>query len=172
MSLLNSNDASLHEHISEHRNSFLEFENQDRRNKPSRSPYSSSCQIDKVQQGRGFFSERHDIRAFEYSSTLPPRSTTHTEPLLLFCSSVSSHKTLFFHAQKARRSFIWYKNVLSLQKQLCCWVKTHSSIQSISHYDRETFVQWGSLRRRPTSSASPPITHITLNRADCNISIT
>lgn len=56
-------------------------------------------------------------------------------------------------------SFIWCRNLLSLQSQRCCRVKIHSAVQSISHYDKETFVQWGSLKLRQTSSSCPPHTH-------------
>lgn len=96
-SLLNSNGISLCVRSTE-----IHFELYENRNKRSiqdnsRSSHSSCCQTDKV-KSQGFFSKTRLLSLYivqHYFYTQP-----HTHTLIFFSSSLSSHRTLFFHAQR------------------------------------------------------------------------
>lgn len=148
---------SLHVHVCRTEIHFGLYEKQDKANK---------LRIQEKQQITTFvvkdFPQRHDICAFIYCLTLPPHNTTraHTHRSTSFLLYLSEFPLDFvLPCWKARRSFIWCRNVLSPQSWRCCRVRIRSAAPSISHYDKETFVQWGSLELRPTSSTCSPHRH-------------
>lgn len=98
------------------------------------------------------FPQRRDICAFNTAST---NRHKYAQAFLFFSSSVI---TLFCRAQRqgGRLSGV---RICSLCRAGAAAELKYTEPCSISHYDKETFVQWGSLELRPTSCSCPPHAH-------------
>jgi len=126
------------------RHLFLHSENQDRRNKSEAFQeiavhhFHPPCQTDEVKNLGFFGSQRH--------LCLQKSSLSHSHTLF-FCSSVEFPLDFVLLCSKGKEALYLMYKMCSLCRDSSA-VKIHQAVQSVSLYDTETCVQWGSMKQR------------------------